>query len=220
MSCITLFCHVLQRLFHPEKYEYTSIQWGVESVLNTLLPYVKLYLNNEDKQFLFEKVQTNRDRTFKSGASQEIQNVINNLYENLLADIQGVDKDGYKENLMRKVRKIYGQSSDTLEQQFLPLHIEDNQFLPNHKILIDNIKNIHKKLTGSENLLDEINIDKINKIDPLFRENIKNTEGKNAHQLFEESLTNILFTMKEVEFNLEQVKVNNLSLVNRKNRIK
>ena len=147
-----------------------------------------------------------------------------------------LDQVGYKENLLNKVKVIYGnQSSNSLQHRFLSLHIEENKFLTNHKILIENIKNIHKKLSGHENLLDNENIDKINKIlgdtlpvtihkynqiDPNFRENIKNTEGKNAHQLFEESLTNILFTMKEVEFNLEQAKVNDLSLTNRKNRIK
>lgn len=233
---IPLFYHALQRAFHPENYEYISVEWGIGSVLKVLFPYVKHYLSNDDKQFLFEKVQSNRDRLFKNGASQDIKNVINDFHEIVLADIQCLDQVGYKENLLNKVKVIYGnQSSNSLQHRFLSLHIEENKFLTNHKILIENIKNIHKKLSGHENLLDNENIDKINKIlgdtlpvtihkynqiDPNFRENIKNTEGKNAHQLFEESLTNILFTMKEVEFNLEQAKVNDLSLTNRKNRIK
>lgn len=232
-----LFFHALQRAFLYDQFEYTSIKWSIGSVLEVLLPYIKPYFSTEDKNFLSDLIQTKKDQMFKKGVSEEIQVVINNLHELIKVQFHSTDSTdslSYKEVMLNKTKKIYG-NTDIVSHNFLPLNIQNNQFLDVHTTLIDSIKNIHNKLSGNEVSLDNENIDKINKIiantlpttiekysqiDYKFRDTIKNIEGKNAHQLFEESLQNILYSMQEVEINLEQAKVNELSLINRKNRIK
>ena len=229
-----LFFHALQRAFLYEQFEYTSIKWSIGSVLQVLLPYIKPYFSPEDKQFLSDLVQTQKDQMFKKGVTEEIKVVINDLHELIKIQFHSTDSLSYKDVMLNKTKEIYG-NTDIISHNFLPLKIETVQFLDIHTTLIDSIINIHKKLSGNEVILDNDNIDKINKIiadtlpttiekysqiDEHFRDTIKNIEGKNAHQLFEESLQNILYSMQEVEINLEQAKVNELSLVNRKNRIK
>lgn len=179
-------------------------------------------------------LKNNLDKLFKEGASDEIKDILNNLYAKVVENIQPGDTLDYKTKMLERVRSLYNNENDSFHH-FLPLHIEDNKYLPSHKELIEKIKIIHVKLSGGEEFLDNETIDKVNKIssetlpitllkyqqiDINFRDTIKNTEGKNAHQLLEESLTNILLSMQEIEIYLEQIKVNDLSLVNRKNRIK
>lgn len=148
-----------------------------------------------------------------------------------------LDQKDYKEQLLCQVKHIYGndnQKNLSVPQHVAPLVIDQKQFLPQHTHIINKIKSIHNALAGAENLLGNDMIEQINKVVsetlPLtiekyhsinvdFRDKIKNVEGKNAHELLEESLSNILVIMKDAEIQLEQAKVNEFSLINRKNKI-
>lgn len=236
---LNLFSYALKRVFNSKNYSYISVEWSIGSVLTTLYPYVEPYLSLDDKIFISNQLKTNRDKTYKKGGALDVCQAIDKLsllvsYNNTL----GVEQDTYKQQLLQQVQHIYGnhsQSTTPFTSHVLPLTIEHTVLLNEHSSLIDNIKSIHGKLTGFEKLLDNDTVDQVNKIvsetlpltiekynniDINFRDKVKNIEGKNAHQLFTESLDNILSIMKDVEMNLEQAKVNDLSLVNRRNRIK
>lgn len=235
---LNLFSYALKRVFNDKMYSYCSMQWSVGSVLTTLYPYIEPYLSLEDKKFLIEKLQTQRDKVYKEGTSLEICKVIDQFSLLVGNNNSSVDQATYKQQLIEQVQHIYGnsdQSTTPIIPHILPLTIENNILLSEHTDLIGKIKSIHNKLTGFEQLLDNdtvnqvnkivsetlpLTIEKYNSIDINFREKVKNIEGKNAHQLFSESLENILLIMQDVELNLEQAKVNDLSLTNRKNRIK
>lgn len=228
-----LFFHVLQRLFRPDNFAYISMEYGVGSVLKTLFPYVEPHLSLEDKKFLLDIVHKNKDKNFKNGGLHLITEISDNLIKDITFKFNDLYFSGFKEKMLDKVKEIYSDNKINFNDLSI-LHIKENKFLTTHTVIIEDIKNIFQKISKEEKFLDVENINKINKllnytlptvtdkylqIDINFRENIKNIEGKNAHQLFEESLKNIKQSIQEVELILEQKKINDLSILNRKNRI-
>lgn len=238
---MSLFSYCLKRVLNHKKYEseinsYCEVG-TIDDCLLILYRYVKKYLTKEDKDFIFNMLYTpDKIKSMQNGTFPFCLSFLKKLADDNIKINVPKYTEQEKQNLLNMVPVIYkNQKNDYIHQlHFLNLTINENSLLTEHQNTIRVIKNIHTKLCNHENLLHADDIDKINKIvletlpitiekyekiDPDFRESVKNIEGKNANLLFSESLHNVLVIMKDCELKLEQAKVNDLSLINRKNKV-